>query len=593
MNNNILADTLNKYSLTLTDAIRVPDGSMIRSHVVRCVDAQDNDLCLKLFDSTDEEARHRFVKEINSIKLLRKQLPSKYKSWVPSIVKSHTGGVHPFYIYKYIKGKDLGKFIETFGINFGKFGLENFHEFIKFFDAVSDIDAGSLDLGRWGSRTAKKELRYYLEKMEGDLPSDLFNSIHAYFEKNFNKTFRDYELSHRDLYPENVLIEKDMTKKFTFIDWEYFGYVPLGFNAAFLSLMFWREEFWKARVFTYYYNKYQKYEDGKYLKVFTDSFTFCTVVLALRFFYQLTSFAKDDTNDVQNAKRTFLYDLGRALSGEIVRPNNIKFYIDKYNIQKVAEKYGLGEVRDYEVFYASKGNTVAKIRFVDNSKLVFRFYSDSRSKYLINRELKIFKKLRESGIQTCDVLETPQGKQVVEYKLYGKVRRIAALSYVRGQKISKVWANESSANKLGKTLRKIHDCNVTHGDFSKENVLFIKDRITGVIDFEWGRLTSSVKQKEHDLAKAIALWMTDVRSKGISDERFIVAVVKGYYNDKKVSSKKFDHLLDLIISKIQAERDIFLTTLDLSSVKSKASRFSVSIKVIHRLKSYSKDKRTF
>src|SRR6185295_10597318 len=121
-------------------------------------------------------------------------------------------------------------------------------------------------------------------------------------------------------------------------------------------------------------------------------------------------------------------------------------------------------VKNYEVFYASKGNTVAKVD-TGSGSYIFRFYSQSRSTSLINRELEIFEKLTDRGIKTYDVLRTAKGDIYLKYKLYGKSRRIAVLTYIHGKKIHHKWANEKSAIEVGQVLRKIHNSNIIHGDF--------------------------------------------------------------------------------------------------------------------------------
>ena len=573
---NDVNEILSRHKLTATNYIRKPDGGMIRAYVIECVDEEGKKYCLKVFSSHDVEARKRFENEASYIKALRSSLSAKYKSHMPLLYKYSLKGDHPYYIYRFIEGQNLSKFIEDYGIKFGNFHADNFEAFIEFMWQITQTKVDDIDqkISTWRTRNAQKEMKYYMESDNTLLPSHLYDQIKSFYEEYHEKVFAKSVLSHRDLYPENIIIEKPGSKNFTVLDWEYFSKVPLGFDAAFLTLMFWREEFWKAKVFAYYYNKYEALGNKKDLQLFLDSYSFCIVILSLRFLYQINTFVDESKSDEDlfHAKRSFIYDLESALRGDIIRPRNIKFYLNINDLNKVAVKYELGKVKEYEIFYASKGNTVAKV-LTPKGSFIFRFYSSSRSRRLISRELKIFDKLRESGVRTYDVLKTTNGKSLLECKLYERRRHVAVLSYITGKKIEKEFATKTSTENLATTLRKIHDSNIVHGDYSKENVLFLKDKISGVIDFEWGRMTKSSKMKEHDLAKAIALWLTDIRQKNLPDNEFVEIFLKAYFKDKPLSIKKKSKLLYLIISKINTERDIFTTTLDMQSGKKKVSRF--------------------
>ena len=130
-------------------------------------------------------------------------------------------------------------------------------------------------------------------------------------------------------------------------------------------------------------------------------------------------------------------------------------------------------------------------------------------------------------------------------------------------------------------LRRIHDNNIIHGDYSKENVLFSKNKLTGVIDFEWGRFTKSKDAKYHDLAKAIALWLVDTRCKKLTDDVFITTFLEGYFYDKK--TKNFNKILEITLQKIENERSIFMTTLDTNASKDSGRRFNSANKTVSEL----------
>lgn len=579
----IIQAILDKYQLKETQIIRQPDEGMVRSFVITAEDSKGTLYTIKIFTSKDPVAKTRFINEVNNIRRVRTKVKSKFKDWVPNIKWYSQQGDNPYYIYRYVEGESIGQFIKDFGIKWGNFRHKNFYEFLGFFDEIHKLSDDKLELPSWGYRVAKKELQYYFENTKRLLPSDLYDKVISFLDANQEKVFKYKNVSHRDLYPENIVLKSAGSRRFCFLDWEYMSEVPIGFDAAFLYLLFWREEYWKAKIMSYYYNKYSDDGNKDTLNAFNLSFRLCLMVLAVRFIYQMNTFADENNEDYEDASLSFLYDLQTAISGEIIKPRNIKFYLSLEDIRKVAKEYGIQEVNGYTVFYASKGNTVAK---VDTSSgcYIFRFYSQSRSNTLINRELGIFEKLTDRGIKTYDVLRTLKGDLFLQYKLYGKSRKIAVLTYINGKKIQQKWANENAAREVGRVLRKIHDSNIIHGDFSKENVLFTRTKVSGVIDFEWGRFTTSRSAKFSDMAKAIALWLVDIRSKKLSDEVFVKEFLKGYYGDY-VDAAKFEKIRQAVITKISEEKSVFLTTIDKNGRNQNlGKRFDYSISKMNEMK---------
>ena len=581
---------LQKHDLKKFKTVRQIDGLAIRSFVVVAKDSSGTKYMVKFFESKDEEALKRFKDEIAHIRFLKSSLRTKYKEWIPTIKWAFTKDENPYYIYKYVEGQPLGKFVDDFGIKWGQFTEKNFNEFIGFFDNLANLtDISKKSVGQirnWGFRTSQKEIQYYFENVNELLPGEIYDEIKTFIDNYGHNAFYKLILSHRDLYPENILLKKSNPNAFVFLDWEYLSYVPVGFDAAFLYLLFWREEFWQSKVFSYYYGKYSKKANTKSKKTFEMSFRFCLIVLSVRFLYQLEAFGNKDKDDYQQAKNSILHVLEHALDGEIVRPRNIKFFLNLDDIKKVAKEYGIEDVKRHHIFYASKGNTVAKVD-TNTGAYIFRFYSQSRSKRLIKRELKIFEILNDRRIVTYDVIPDKKGHIYHEQKLYGKIRKVAVLTYLKGRKIKKEWANERAAREVGRTLRKIHDADVIHGDFSKENVLFRKSRVTGVIDFEWGRITKSDSAKRNDLAKTIALWLIDIRSKNIDEWVFVQNILNGYFKDSTNENQtQRKRILEKAVSKIEEEREIFLTTIDkrfLSDDAKLGHRFDRAIRIVKGL----------
>jgi tRNA A-37 threonylcarbamoyl transferase component Bud32 len=573
---------LDKYGLTLVEIIRQPDEGGVRSYVLTSENPRGSKYTVKIFASKDPQAKVHFIKEIHNIRKIRSKVKSKFKDWVPNIKWYSKNGDNPYYIYKYVEGEPIGRFIKTFGIEWGNFRHKNFYEFLGFFDEIHKLSQDDLELPSWGYRVARKELQHYFENTKRLLPSDIYDKVVSFLDANQEKVFTYKNVSHRDLYPENIIIKAPGSRKFCFLDWEYMSEVPIGFDAAFLYLLFWREEYWKAKIMSYYYHKYSEESKKDLLTTFNLSFRLCLIVLAVRFIYQLNTFADRESSDYEHASLTFLYDLQTAISGEIIKPKNIKFYLSLNDIRKVADQYGINGVKNYTVFYASKGNTVAKVD-TSSGAYIFRFYSESRSTSLITRELEIFERLTARGIKTYDVLRTLKNDLFLRHRIYGKSRKIAVLTYIHGRKIQQKWATEKSAVEVGQILKKIHDSDIIHGDFSKENVLFIKSKVSGVIDFEWGRFTDSRKAKFNDMAKAIALWLVDVRSKNIDEATFVKEFLTGYYGVLP-DNAQFTKVKEAVINKINEEKSVFLTTIDKNAkVRHLGKRFDYAIGKINAM----------
>lgn len=567
MKNKICDPILEKYNLKVIKTLREPDSGSIRSYVFIVESNEGKRYCLKVFSSSDNEARKRFVDEIYFTRRLSADSPQRYKNMFPTIKWYSVYGENPYYICSYIEGRPLSEFIKDFGIRWGEFKHRNFYylmDFLYFLNNFNPRKDFEREPRNWGYRTAQRELQYYFENLPGLLPSDLYDKTRSFLERSRSAAFQRKFLSHRDLYPENIMTKGADSTKFTLLDWEYLSYVPVGFDAAFFYLLFWREEYWKAKVFSYYYNKFKAEDKASgsddLLNQFLASFRFCLVLLGIRFLYQINTFADKADLHYNDAYLSFLYDIRSAVEGHIARPKNIKFFVGLDEVKEVADLYGIHNVKDYTIFYASKGNTVAKVD-ADGGPYVFRFYSLSRSRSLIEKELTILDELSKAGIKTYSVKHPKRGSLYVEHKLYGVRRKIAVLSFIPGSKIKQQWAGEKAANDVGRTLRQIHDANIIHGDFSKENVLFNRSKVTGVIDFEWGRMTKSKTAKMNDLAKAIALWLIDIRAKKLEEQEFVKEFLKGYYG-KIPSEANIKKIKEKIIEKINAEREIFFTTLE-------------------------------
>lgn len=582
MARDLIPPILTRYNLKEIESMRVADGGASRSHLLVVEDMKENKYALKLFDSEDSSARERFLWEIKAIKNLRIKLSGGYRRYLPKIKWYSTKGHNPYFIYKYFEGVPIGEFIRDFGIKTGVFRHNGFYNLLNFFEKVEKVDVNST-VDSWGHYHIEGELKHYFNDLPELVPADIKEKVLAFIDKNEDLSLRFKTLAHGDVYPENILISKFGEKDFFIIDWEYFRCVPIGFIPAFIYLLFWREDFWRKKIFSYYYNKYAK-NSGYKLKGFLISFRFCLIVLAIRFIYQIDTYGDKTRKSHKEARSTWISDIEKALNGKLVSPRDIKFVLTIDDVVKVGKLYGIEDIKNYYVYHTGRGNTVIKVDTEQGKKYVFRFYSKSRSKAHVRNEIEIYRKLSNSGMDTYKVIKLLTGECVLDLVLYGRKRKVAVLTYIKGAKIKSRWSNEVSSFRLGKVLRSIHDAGVIHGDFSKENVLFVKSRISGVIDFEWGKITDSKTAKFNDMVKAIALWLTDIRSRGVSNAGFIEYFLKGYMGELP-EGDKLKRILDAVIIKVQEERGVFLRAFYKGSTATSKSgrRFIHAIKSIREL----------
>jgi len=555
---------LDRHKLRLVEVLRQSDGGLARSDILLCIDKHGKNLILKIFNSEDQYARKRFIDEIKNLTLVRNAVSTNDRKLFPKLRYKRIRETELYYIYDYFKGKPLGNFEQDFGIALGKFKQENFPRFLQKLFVIASFDEdrmGTVGRGYTFNRV-RKELEKY-EPVYADYTADNrdVREITSFLYSNSKIVFSDTNMTvcQTDLYPANLFVNHSGGKIFKFLDWEYLSRAPIGFLPAFMFLMFWKEEFWSAKIYAGFYN-YYVYERGFSEDIFNMSFRFFIVLLGLRFWYQSHSTSANGEQESlkQSAMTTFSYFIGTAISGDIVKPTNVKFYIDKWDVQKIADKYRLGKVIKNKVFYSGKGNTVVKVETEDLNKYIFRFYYKNRTLSMIRNELSIYDKLSSNGICSYKVFKSPKDELFITTKIYGRQRRVAVLSFLEGSRITKRWDSEKSTKRLGRVLYSIHTLGIVHNDFSKENVLFTKGKITGLIDFEWGIFTDNHSMYRKDLAKAIALWLTDVRGKSLKGDKFIYYFLLGYYNGKLPEKNVLKRIIDKVEYNIEKEQQVYV-----------------------------------
>ncbi|MFH1960947.1 MAG: phosphotransferase [Patescibacteria group bacterium] len=548
---------LKKHHYQVEQVLRVPDRGLIRSYVIVIgrqtgkkesldhfrVTPDKNKYILKYFWQGSGESRKRFLRAIKFL-LARERFPNNIKSHILPVIRYSFGDggakdTRPWMVTRHYAGKPLSNFMVDLGVTKGQFTISAFENFANFITSFLNTSSKELDLGFYDMHHAQAEIASYKKNNREILTEIEWQKLEDFVFCN-NKVFNNLCISHRDLYPENLLF-RDSDKvcqlgtHFKLIDWEYVSKVPVGWDPAFFGLLFWREKIWTDRIYALFYSRYK----GRELD-FNLSYRFCTAVLALRFLYQMTAFVPN-YNKLPNADRIKFVEFLKerilsAISGSLLCPDEVKFMISGKIISRILNHYNIGEFKGYEVYHLSKGNTVFKLRTTMGS-FVIRIYNSSRSLVFVKKELRLFSKLKSQGIPTYGVVNNLHNKPLSAITLYGKKRRVVVLTYIRGGSPTRHEVLPNVLQEAGATLKKIHALKVSHGDFSKRNVLFYKGKVSGVIDLEYGREKVSAKNLRKDLAKSVALWCMSVTLSKINISERVEFFLKGYWESSFTTNK--------------------------------------------------------
>ena len=574
--------TLKIYKYKPLKILRKPDGGYVRSWVVilkkqnarggmRKTISQTKNVkyILKYFWTGSPNAKKRFINEINFL-LKRDKMPRKVRHHILPMVKYSIEP--PWIIMPYYEGEPLSNFIEDVGLKKGMFTISSFERFLEFMLGISgsfdskDLRAGGplfkTGLPRYDYSHVRAEIAHYKKDTADIISEKYWLGLEEFIKKHHQRVFKRHVLSHRDLYPENFIIRAPESKHFKLIDWEYVSKVPVGWDGAFFGNICWRERIWRDRFYALSFSRFK----GKSSE-YNLSYRYCVALLSLRFLYQLRALDSPTQNglrklDVHEYTKFLKKRLRSALSGSLVRPEEPRFLVSGKTIDKILGYYDIGIFKDYEMFYLSKGNTVFKVRTeksksegYKSSSYVFRIYNDTRPLFQVKREITILNYLSSHGIPTYKVIKNKRGKYVSNINLYGKVRRVAVLTYLRGRSPSRHEIDPGVVLEAGRVLNKMHRLGVTHGDYSKRNVLFYKNKVSGVIDLEFGKMHRGKKLCRWDLAKSIALWCMSVALSNINIKDRVECFLEGYWGGG-YSKKRLKNIIPLIIKALSKEQTI-------------------------------------
>ncbi|KKS76086.1 MAG: hypothetical protein UV48_C0002G0029 [Candidatus Azambacteria bacterium GW2011_GWA2_42_9] len=519
---------LNKYNLTVVKPFRVADGSFTRSYVLLCKDKDGVKKVIKVFASTDENARSRFFKEIDILKYLRKN--PRIRNFAIKVFESGLVSENPYYIMEYVEYTSFGEFTKDLGYKTGIFKRDSFQKFLNFWSDLSrDTPESGVSriehLNSYGYNRVEQELSYYRNNSNNILPLQTWQEVENYLLSHKKVLNETSYFSHHDLYPENIFVKEPFSMNFKVIDWEQSHKTSYGCNEAFLYLMFFREDYFKKKIYARVYS-----QTGKW-----PSFKCFLLAFSIRFLYQLETFVDKNHSSYNNYRKFLLSIINDVLSGKFDRPRNLQFLLTKEIIKTIlSEHYNTREDFIFKDFAPGFGNTMAKIVTMSNNgnrrTLVLRVYSPNRLLKNIQVEARAYRLLYKKGFPTYCVHKNKLGKLVSKATLYGRERYGILTNYIEGRTISRKQLNHSHIRRAGRWLNKIHKEKIIHNDYNRRNVLYRGGRISGILDMEFCRFTKNSVDHKRDLAKALALWMQGIdKESKLSVDEVYESFMTGYF----------------------------------------------------------------
>ncbi|MFH1565923.1 MAG: phosphotransferase [bacterium] len=517
MYNKEVKGILNKYDLKVIKPFRIADGGFKRSFVLLCKDNKGKKTVLKVFASLDKHAKNKFIREIKILLALDKN--RKLSKFVPKVYKYNFDENKDslYYLLEYFDYKSFGEFTLDLGYQTGIYKKDTFKAFLDFWQEIEGVcQEGLEELGPYGLSRFMDEIDFYRSKESDILSVGMWSRVINHLKKREKMLNDCTALSHLDLYPENIFVEKPFSRNFKIIDWEQSHLTAKACNEAFLYLMLWKEDFFRRKVFS------RVWERGE-----MSAFKCFLLLFSVRFLYQTESFTDKENIFRQSFKRFLIHTINDIVLGKFNSPKNLQFLVGKKLVKQLLKNfYSFKKDISVEDFPAGYGNTMLKISTVtegDKSKnYVFRIYSLNRVYENIRREAKIYRHLSKKDIPTYFVYKNNERRLVSKAAIYGRERYFIFIGFLEGRTLSRRKIKKTHLYQAGSWLAKIHLVGVVHNDYNRRNVLYDKDTLSGIIDMEFSRFSTKKADHLRDLAKAISLWLQGI------DEQASVSVLEVY-----------------------------------------------------------------
>ena len=456
------------------------------------------------------------TKEFNVIKSLQNY--DKLTKYLPQNIKINKNILS----YKFIKGEVAGKYLEDFGFKSGFFTREKFNEFIDFHYNLSQIKNRNLKTQAqlYSYEYIFNELTYYKKHNPDIISAKQWQQVFEKLKQNqdiFND--KNLVLSHFDLYPENVLITKE---SFKIIDWEGFALLPSAFIPAFFLLMFWREKIWRDYSIKRFYTKD---------KLFEKSFATIVVMLSVRFIYQIKAYSQiNDTN--KQALRWFYSNLDTYINQDEIIVEDIRFLITKQLISRLVNANNLGKYLEHKVYEKSFSNVLIFIK-TSKGQYTLKLFNPQKTVPGYDNEIQIINHLRKSHLPVYNIIkgQTFEKGQTLQIELFGYNHMYYFAKHLRGEEVDRHTFSINHVTEMGKILAQIHSLGVVHGDFSKRNIIFLDNKVTGVLDLEYSKFVSkNSKAYVDDLAHSLVLLLISYSASYIPFQTRIDTFLGSYFS---------------------------------------------------------------
>ncbi len=463
-------------------------------------------------------------KEYNVIKILSNY--KQFKKHLPKNVNLNQNTLS----YTYIKGEIAGYYLTDFGYKEGLFTRQSFNNFINFHLNLSKIKDQKL-IGiahKYNYQQALAELTHYKKHNPEILTSTQWKKL---FKKVANnKNIFDQQnlvLSQFDLYPENILITDD---EFKIIDWESLAYLPSAFIPAFFNLLFWREKIWRDLSIKIFIDSYHS------TLIFEKSFSIFTLILAVRFIYQIRAYSK--INDTTNSAINWFYkNIDTYLGQDEIKVEDVRFLMQESFISALSNAHNLGNLQKYFVYEKSFSNVVTYFK-TNKGEYILKLFNPTKTQVEFNNEISIINHLKTNELPVYNIIKTPELASIHTVRSFGYDRMYYVAEYISGVELDRHSFSVEHIKQMGNMLACIHNLNVVHGDFSKRNLIFNAEKLIGVLDFEYSKFIKNDNNEFYkDLAHSLVLLCISYSAQYIPYTERLQIFLKSYFETIQLSKK--------------------------------------------------------
>lgn len=255
-------------------------------------DSVDSNFILKVKIQRSKRVKIQVEKEIEIYKIFQRQFREKLR-FFPKIINSGKENSTLWLLKKREIGKLAGKMDNDFGMKKSfllKVSPSCFVNIINLYRNIKPNIPLTKRGGEWYLHDFHRYRKSFFKKfINSKLNQNLFSFEDLKLTERIleeNKKFLDKEakfLSHGDLYPNNLILNKE--RKLIILDWELANFNNLAFDVAFVYLLAHQLPVWQKR-FLNIYSSYKK-EKNKFRRLFNLSLISLTVRFAAHCYFHI------------------------------------------------------------------------------------------------------------------------------------------------------------------------------------------------------------------------------------------------------------------------------------------------------------------